>query len=215
MMARRQCGFTLLEVLVATALLAAGLVLAFASVRSVQAVSARGEAMVAANEQMRGVLDVLRARLQSALPIGFEGGDDGIPAVRFDGDEKRLRFVADVPGYFGRGGPYLHELRVDPAPAGEGVQLRLRLVLVSAGQLLEEQPPRPPEVIADQLRSVSLRYRGWDPQRGRLGEWQAQWRWAEQMRPPQFVAISVQPVSGPAWPEMIVAIPQQRPGADP
>ena len=77
------------------------------------------------------------------------------------------------------------------------------------------RPPRPAEVIADQLRSVSLRYRGWDPQRGRLGEWQAQWRWDEQMRPPQFVAISVQPASGPAWPEMIVAIPQQRPGADP
>ena len=80
---RRQYGFTLLEVLVATALLAAGLVLAFASVRSVQAVSARGEAMVAANEQMRGVLDVLRARLQSAQPRGLDGSDDGSPAGRF------------------------------------------------------------------------------------------------------------------------------------
>ncbi|KRG76013.1 hypothetical protein ABB30_10980 [Stenotrophomonas ginsengisoli] len=210
---RRQRGFTLLEVLVATALLALGLSLAFASVRSAQAVSARGEARAAANEQMRAVLDVLRARLQAALPLGFEHNNEGQPPVRFDGTPQRLRFVADVPGYFGRGGPYLHELDVVDDPDGEGMQLRLRLALVSAGEVVEEAPPRPAEVIAGQLRSVSLRYRGWDALNGRLGEWQEQWDWAEQQRPPQFVSILVQPLQGAAWPEMIVAIPQQRPGA--
>ena len=210
---RRQRGFTLLEVLVATALLALGLSLAFASVRSAQAVSARGEARAAANEQMRAVLDVLRARLQAALPLGFERNNEGQPPVRFDGTAQRLRFVADVPGYFGRGGPYLHELDVVDDPDEQGLQLRLRLVLVSAGEMVEEAPPRPPEVIAVGLRSVHLRYRGWDPLLGRLGQWQDHWDWADQQRPPQFVSIAVQPLQGTAWPEMIVAIPQQRPGA--
>ena len=132
----------------------------------------------------------------------------------FDGTAQRLRFVADVPGYFGRGGPYLHELDVAGAGQGqEGVQLRLRLVLVSAGEVVEESPPRPAEVIAAQLRSVSLRYRGWDGRNGRLGDWQEHWDWAEQQRPPQFASIRVQPLEGVAWPEMIVAIPQLGPGA--
>ena len=210
---RRQGGFTLLEVLVASALLALGLSLAFASVRSAQAITARGEARAAANEQMRAVLDVLRARLQSALPLGFERHAEGMPAVRFDGNAQRLRFVADVPGYFGRGGPYLHELEVARAAAGSGVELRLRLALVNAGEVVEESPPRPAEVIAAQLRSVSLRYRGWDGRNGRLGDWQEQWDWAEQQRPPQFVSLRVQPLEGAAWPEMVVAIPQLGPGA--
>lgn len=210
---RRQRGFTLLEVLVATALLALGLSLAFASVRSAQAISARGEAKAAANEQMRAVLDVLRSRMQSALPLAFERSQDGVPGVRFEGDAQQLRFVADVPGYFGRGGPYLHELRVVPAEQGQGVQLHLRLVLVSAGQLHEESPARPAEPIATQLRQVNLRYRGWDALNGRLGDWQGQWDWAGQQRPPQFVSIAIEPLEGHAWPEMVVAIPQQRPGA--
>ncbi|MGN0858604.1 MAG: prepilin-type N-terminal cleavage/methylation domain-containing protein [Stenotrophomonas sp.] len=210
---QRQRGFTLLEVLVATALLALGLSLAFASVRSAQAITTRGETRAAANEQMRAVLDVLRLRLQSAQPLGFERRNDGMPAVRFDGSAQQLRFVADVPGYFGRGGPYLHELDVVDDPGGKGQQLRLRLALVNAGAVVEESPVRPAEVIAAQLRSVSLGYRGWDGRNGRLGDWQQQWDWDEQQRPPQFVSIRVQPLEGRAWPEMIVAIPQLGPGA--
>lgn len=212
-MSRRSAGFTLLEVLVATALLATGLVVAFASVRSAQAVAARGEQTVAANERMRGVLDVLRARLQAALPRGFEQTDDGLPPVRFDGEPQRLRFVADVPGYFGRGGPYLHQLQVVRSPRGEGLRLELGLVLVHAGAQLPETPPRPPELLADGLRRVSFRYRGLDPMLGRSGDWQRDWRWADHLRPPQLVAISVEPLDGPAWPELVVAIPQARPGA--
>jgi general secretion pathway protein J len=211
-MRRRAGGFTLLEVLVATALLAAGLLLAFATVRSAQAVASRGEQKVASNELMRGVLDVLRARLQAALPQGFERLDDGVPATRFDGQRQRLRFVADVPGYFGRGGPYLHDLEVVPVPRGEGVQLQLGLVLVQGGEQVPESPPRAPEVIADGLREVSLRYRGLDPLRGQLGPWQDQWPWADHLRPPQLVEISVQPLQGPAWPPLVVAIPQVRAG---
>lgn len=210
---RRTAGFTLLEVLVATALLATGLVLAFASVRSAQAVAARGEQLAARNEHMRAVQDVLRARLQAALPLAFEpAADEGLPGTRFDGSPQRLRFVADVPGYFGRGGPYLHDLQVVRNARGEGVQLQLGLVLVHAGRTLEENPPRAPEVIADGLRSVQLRYRGLDPLLGRLGDWRGEWPWVDHLRPPQLVEITVQPLQGPAWPPLLVAIPQTRPG---
>ena len=54
-MSRAQRGFTLIEVLLATALLVGGLALAFATVRSALAISQRGEQMAAHNERMRAV----------------------------------------------------------------------------------------------------------------------------------------------------------------
>ena len=49
-MKRRAAGFTLVEVMLATVLLAGGLALAFASVRSAMAVSQRGEQIAAESE---------------------------------------------------------------------------------------------------------------------------------------------------------------------
>lgn len=214
-MSRRLHGFTLLEVLVATALLATGLLLAFATVRTAMQVSQRGETAVAANEVMRGVHDVLRSRLQSAMPVSFEPAVEGQLPMRFDGQRQRLRFVSQVPAYFGRGGPYLHELNVRRAASGEGSELLLGLELVNAGQRIPERVPRPPEVIADGLREVRLRYRGINADDGQLGDWQDSWEWSEQQRPPLLVSISVQPLQGRAWPELVVAIAQARPGVGP
>src|SRR5690606_33473967 len=53
---RRTRGFTLIEILLATALLAAGLALAFATLRAAGATADRGEALAQRNEHMRAVL---------------------------------------------------------------------------------------------------------------------------------------------------------------
>ena len=66
MTSRRAQGFTLIEVLLALVLLAAGLALAFATLRSSTAVVTRGEDMAQASERMRAVHGYLRARLASA-----------------------------------------------------------------------------------------------------------------------------------------------------
>ena len=51
-MKSRASGFTLIEVLLATVLLAAGLALAFATLRSSTALVGRGESMAQRNEHM-------------------------------------------------------------------------------------------------------------------------------------------------------------------
>ncbi|WP_313276146.1 prepilin-type N-terminal cleavage/methylation domain-containing protein, partial [Stenotrophomonas sp.] len=66
MSVRSAAGFTLIEVLLATVLLAAGMALAFAAVRSTMAISARGEVIAAGNERMRAVEGFLRRRLSTA-----------------------------------------------------------------------------------------------------------------------------------------------------
>ena len=66
-MKQRAAGFTLVEVMLATVLLAGGLALAFASVRSAMAVSQRGEQIAAESERMRAVESLLRRQLAGAL----------------------------------------------------------------------------------------------------------------------------------------------------
>ena len=197
-------GFSLLEVLLATALLAAGLALAFATVRSAMAVGQRSEAQVQASEQMRGVLDVLRSRLQSALPLPYAEGEQGQLPPRFDGAGDGMHFVSEVPAYVGVGGPYLHALSVRRSTDRPGMELVLALSPVQAGAAL---PGRPAQVIAADLDAVSFRYRGLDPDTGQLGEWQPDWPWLRHQRGPLLVAITVSPRVGQAWPELIVNLP--------
>ena len=60
---RRSSGFTLIEVLLATVLLAAGLALGFATVRAAGATAQRGEAIAERNERIRAVSEFLRRRI--------------------------------------------------------------------------------------------------------------------------------------------------------
>ena len=140
-MRRRAAGFTLVEVMLATVLLAGGLALAFVSVRSAMAVSQRGEQIAAESERMRAVESLLRRQLAAALRTPLEVPDPTREPVFFQGEEQRMLFAADLPGYLGRGGPYLHALQVDGRDGRQ--RLLLELVLLQEGERIAENPPRP------------------------------------------------------------------------
>ena len=69
MNARHARGFTLIEVILATVLLASGLALAFASLRAASVATTRGEQIAQRDERMRAVSNFLRRRLGSARSI--------------------------------------------------------------------------------------------------------------------------------------------------
>ena len=69
----------------ATALLAAGLALAFATLRAATATVDRGEALVADSERIRAVQGFLRSRLASAHALAFEHDPSGPDPVYFIG----------------------------------------------------------------------------------------------------------------------------------
>ncbi|WP_369039666.1 type II secretion system protein J [Stenotrophomonas maltophilia] len=201
-MMRRARGFTLVEVMLATVLLAGGLALAFASVRSAMAVSQRGEQIAAQSERMRAVQALLRRQLAGALRSPLEVPDPTREPVFFQGDAHGLQFIADLPGYLGRGGPYLHALTVEGAPGQR--RLLLDLVLVQDGERIAENPPRPPEVLAASLKDVQLRYRGVDPGNGQMTDWLP--RWDDTRRLPLLVEVRVVPSTGTPWPPLVVAL---------
>lgn len=200
-MNRNVRGFTLIEVLLATVLLAAGLALAFATLRSATAMVQRGETIAQRNERIRAVEGFLRRRISSAQAIAFAVDPNTQRQYRFVGEAQRMRFVADLPDYLGRGGPYLHDL----VAADGGSELLASFAMVQAGQAVREAQPRPPEVLADNLRAVRFRYRGMD-QEGKLGDWQDRWTAAESL--PLQVSIDVQSADGQHWPGLVVSLAQ-------
>ena len=202
MRAGRQRGFTLIEILLATTLLAAGLALAFATLRASTATATRGEAIAQRNERMRAVEGFLRARLVAARPVAFALDEDSGLSRRFSGDAARMEFVADLPDYLGRGGPYRHLLVVTGAPGAQRIEVGF--ALVQGGAVVPEPQPLPPEVLVDGMREVRFRYRGLDA-RQRLGSWQDHWDAAEAL--PLQVEVRMRDAGGREWPALVVALP--------
>jgi general secretion pathway protein J len=200
--ARRARGFTLIEVILATVLLASGLALAFASLRAASATATRGEEVAHRDERMRAVSNFLRKRLVGARPIAFALDESTGQQLRFTGDGARMRFVADLPDYLGRGGPYVHTLRI--VRDGDTQRIEVELAMALAGQTIAESPPRPPDVLVDGLEEVRVRYRGITAE-GQLGGWTETWDTPDAL--PLQVSIDLDDRDGRAWPSLVVALP--------
>lgn len=202
--AARQRGFTLLEILLSTALLAAGLALGFATLRAATATVDRGEAIATRTERMRAVEGFLRRRLSSATPIAFAIDEDDGRMIRFIGEPDRIRFVADLPNYLGRGGPHLHDIAV--LDDGDGRRLAVSFKLAMAGGTVEDRNARPPEPLVPDLVEARFRYRGIGED-GWLGEWTDTWEQVDAL--PLQVSIELSSRSGGRWPPLVVMLPQR------
>jgi general secretion pathway protein J len=152
---------------------------------------------------MRVVEGFLRRRIASALPIGFAVDDTTGTPLRFIGEPDRMRFVADLPDYLGRGGPHLHDVAI--VDDGDGARLVVSLSMVLAGEVVQERDPRAPEPLVPDLKDARFRYRGLDDQNA-LGEWTDRWETADRL--PLQVRIDIQAADGIVWPPLVVALPQ-------
>lgn len=197
-------GFTLIEVLLATVLLAAGLAIAFATLGAATRTAHRGESLAQRSERIRAVEGFLRKRIAAARPLAFATDEDSLVPQRFVGSAGRMRFVADLPDYLGRGGPHLHDLQVHNDGDEARIEVDFRIVL--AGETIEPTEPRPPEQLVDGLGEVRFRYRALDPETGALGDWQDEWETAERL--PLLVEVTISDADGREWPPLRVALPQ-------
>lgn len=199
-----QRGFTLLEILLAMTLLAAGLALGFATLRAATATVQRGEALADRTERMRAVEGFLRRRLSSASPIAFAIEEDSGRLIRFIGERDRIRFVADLPNYLGRGGPHLHDVAV--VEGGGRQRLVVSFAMVIAGTTIEDRQARPPEPLVPDLAEARFRYRGIGED-GRLGEWTETWEQMDAL--PLQVSVELSSRNGGVWPPLVVMLPQR------
>jgi general secretion pathway protein J len=193
-------GFTLLEVLASLVLLALLLVGVYSGIRTATHSVTSGTAAITRIDQIRSAQQFLRRELAQSMlqPIGrTDKGED----IFFVGDAREMRYVAPLPGYLGKLGPQLQQLKlVDDGK--QGLRLELSLALLPP----DGKPPKPlgePQVLMDHLTQGSFDYRGVDAQARSL-PWAPSW--ADGRRLPQLVRIKLQTDRGHAWPELDVPL---------
>ena len=196
---KRARGFTLVEVIVATTLLALGLALAFASLRGAGRATARAETAAQAEERLRAVQGFLRAQLTAAMPIAFQFDSDTGQATFLRMTPTKLEYVASMPGYLSRGGPYLQTLELVPGEKGQRLVFQHQMISTD-GPLKAE---REPLVLLDGIADARFEVRGIDTN-GQVQAWESQWDLSAQL--PPLVRLRLR-FTDPTrqWPEMVVA----------
>ena len=94
---RREAGFTLLELVIALAIVGALLVIAFGGLRVGLAAWTQGEDRAEAHQHLRGIAVILERALATAHPYRAPLGASPEPTLLFRGTETRVEFVTQSP----------------------------------------------------------------------------------------------------------------------
>ena len=113
MIARRtQAGFTLIEMLLAITLLALLIAGAYGGISTAAKAMHAGERAIDRADRLRTAQVFLRTQLSHIVPLTYERDEEENTVHVFDGGAQFMRFVAPMPGYLSRGGPYVETLEL-------------------------------------------------------------------------------------------------------
>ncbi len=202
-----QRGFTLIEIMLATALMAAGMALAFATLRTAIGSVARAEQLAAHTEQTRAAQRFLRRQISAALPMAFDRDPRTGYGPTVAGDADQLRFVASMPGHLSFGGPHLQLVEfVSDADRGlPGYRLQFDYRLLVGESVLDTGDERPPVVLVDGIAEGGFEFRGMGPD-GEIGDWQPVWEGTGPM--PLLVRLNLEFIDERRfWPPLAMPLP--------
>lgn len=195
----RSGGFTLIEVVVATSLLALGLAVAFGTMRNVARATAKAEASAQREERLRAAQGFLRTQLSAALSIPFEFDGESGAATFLRVTPGKLEYVATMPGYLARGGPYLQTLELLPGEGGQRLVFQHRQLTADGAAEAEREPV----LLLDGIAEGAFEVRTID-ERGKPGKWQDDWNLSAQLPPQVRVRLAFRDPRR-RWPELVVA----------
>lgn len=199
MATRRAGGFSLIEVMLATALLAAGLALAFGALVNATRATERAETMAQRNERLRAVQAFLRRQIDGALAMPYETEGGTGEAIVFEVDHDLLKFVAPMPGYLSRGGPYLQTFRLRRGANGRQLEFEHQL-LTPDGPIDSE---REPEILLEGIAEGGFEVRTL-ADAGEPGDWVDDWDRPGEM--PRLVKLELRMLDpGASWPTLVAA----------
>lgn len=199
-------GFTLIEVLLALTLLALLMAGAFSSIHASTRAVDSGEKLIDRTNKLRVAQEFLRRELSQAQALVIEQDPTTGETVLFEGDGETLRFVAPMPGYLGRGGPYVQQLSFEQQDGD--LRLLFRHAMhngYDADEAPLEDPELVPVVLLEHIASARFEYRALDDT-GKLDDWKDEWD--KRGRMPLLVRISIEfeKEANQVWPEMVVPL---------
>jgi len=199
---RPAAGFTLMELIIALALLAliAGLLTGALGMAARSWDS--GENKAGDVGSMRQTQAFLREQLTAELPLRMKKVVE-MPLL-FAGERDELRYAAALPPRVQEGGAWYFRLAI----AREGDKSRLVLERTYPDPSALEPPAfaagAERSVLADGIAELAVSYFGRDANASDADAPRWRDRWDDPQRLPLLVKIEVKPEKGPAWPPLVV-----------
>lgn len=166
-------GFTLIEVMLATLLLGVLLAGTYGAIRTTVKAMQSGESAVDTINRIRVAQEFIRRQISRGMPLGFDRDDSTGVNFVFEGKREFMRFVAPMPGYLSKGGPYVQTLEL--ANARGGKELVFTHAMLNGFDLRQlREADLEPVMLVDRIRRGRFEYRGFDEE-GKLGDWQDSW----------------------------------------
>lgn len=167
----RDGGFSLVELLLAMTLMSMLLALAYGGLRASTEATEKGQNILDDSNRIRMAHQFVRRQLTQIVPLAFEENPDQDSRSVFRGDSQRIRYVAQMPGYLGFGGPQVQELEF--VRGEEGLELVLSHALLQGF----DEPflyEREPILLLDKVDSAAFSFLGRDDN-GQLTSWTPSW----------------------------------------
>jgi general secretion pathway protein J len=196
-------GFSLLEVLLAIILLALLIGGAYSGIHAAANAMRAGESAIDRTDRMRTAQEFLRHQISRIIPLTWAQNEaDGTTYV-FDGRDQYMRFVAPMPGYLSRGGPYVQTLEL--VRGTDGLQLQFTDAMLNGFDVEKAKSSDvEPVTLLDHIRGGRFEYRTLDDQ-GQPTDWSSSW--PDPGVTPLMVRISLDMQSGVQIPWPVLDVP--------
>jgi general secretion pathway protein J len=194
-------GFTLVEMLVATALLALVMLGLLTAMRSFAQSGTRIDERIRLDDDLRVSERFLRAVLSTVSPRMRSAAVGAPKQIDFHGGVDTMRWIGVMPARHGAGGVYRFRLFVRPAGDGEPSALVLEFFPYASGfdAPLDDGAVQSRAMLTG-ISGVSFRYRD-DLASGQA--WLTEWPHADRL--PRGIGLSVLGSDRP-WPELVVGV---------
>lgn len=196
----RQDGFTLLEILLALALLAFVMLGVWGAMRGAARVTHSADAVMEQGEAVRTVQQFLRRYVGAAGPQPFVAVD-GSAARMFEGNATSMEYVAPLPMQSGHAGLYIQTVSLQKD--GAGTSLRLDYQPYTDQQAANGQPVQ--HVLLTHLRGGRFQYLA-AAAFGKPAAWRDDWRATNGL--PLAVRIHLDPAwrTRVGFPDMVIPV---------
>ena len=192
----RQAGMTLVEVIVAMAVLSLVVLALGASLRGISRSAERVEERVDAVDELRVGAAFLRELFSRALVLQVPGPPR---QLLFDAQAGSLAWVAVMPARFGAAGRYTFRLAAEPAADGTQALVLRYAPLGSGAPVFPDWATTESRVLAAKVDQLQFGFGGEGMARG----WQPAWADADKL--PLRVRIDVATAEGP-WPPLVLPL---------